>query len=1011
MDEDFDQSPEVDDDDALVLQLSSHTQSQDQSNASKSPSFPQSDYRHSSVSTLGRSLSNNGLPARRPSLPDGDQETLHPRPRDAGTIDPQQFRQQLYGAVYDSPPSSAIESRLSSVATDQQNESHAPYPPLKERALPPRDVTDDTIDDAYVAFILYCNPSVPLSSDSTALRNSFRSPPRSDGKSFSTYTLLELIKRLESKDIKTWTQLAIELGVEPPDKEKNQSTQKVQQYAVRLKRWMHAMHVDAFFEYCQGKPHPYYTQLPSSDDPHPENGRDGVPIEEDLAVRALLPEFRPKRGRRKTENTENENDQDESTPKRPRLDTSVGSADADFESAHSALFPSSAIPSSAHPDGMGQFMDHLRWPSNSAITPNTLSTAKYPTPHPMSATPTAGIQFKWRLNEPTLNTAPSTPHPLSAITPASAYPPDSAFEEPQSAVTPSGRGRPRRKHGPAVSSAWPGSINSLTGKFRGRPPNNRSVRDGPFSTFSVNLKGKDEPGVDSGGGRPPVAAGTPNIRQGFSSSPSHPFSGYAKNAEALPTPPPLTAQPGRPSRLQVQVPQHTGGKVQLVTPTLLVNGESNDASTKTHNQHLSPSSFFREPQEPASAHHPQQSQHMTIQNSHPAQLSATPTTASTATSPQIRAANERHLPPRTSDLENLISARLLTTKPTNGLSPIPLTEAKILAREILRSLRSGLGGPTPPPPPPSLSTGVTEESYLATAAAAAWLGFYDTAASTSSSSSSSSGIPASPATVTGTRGGVMRELSLSIQRRGNVQIPSGSGSLRPQTLSQKEIPKQSGNHKSPPLSNTANANGARNALESPRTHHRALVPPSTPTTTTAMTSTDGTAAAVETPPVLKDTNSTTTYHLTWTTQSYGLTGRISLHVSLPLCPAGPSPSNASQSQPLHLPPRPSSTEPSPSLSLSPTLSRSPHPHPNPSAKATSSISNGHARSLSSPAAPAGPADVERDGKAKEMQTQTGTETETGTEDWRRKYEDVCAVLREKEDEIWRLRRGVLDAVM
>lgn len=103
------------------------------------------------------------------------------------------------------------------------------------RALPSREITDENIDEAYILFIFYCNPNVPPSADSTELRKTFRCPPRSDGKSFSIFTLWELIKRLDSKDLKTWIQLAIELGVEPPDMEKKQSTQKVQQYAVRLK--------------------------------------------------------------------------------------------------------------------------------------------------------------------------------------------------------------------------------------------------------------------------------------------------------------------------------------------------------------------------------------------------------------------------------------------------------------------------------------------------------------------------------------------------------------------------------------------------------------------------------------------------------------------------------------------------------------------------------------------------------------------------------------------------------
>lgn len=103
------------------------------------------------------------------------------------------------------------------------------------RSLPSRDVTDETIDDAYVAFILYCNPTVPLSVDSTELRRGFRAPPKSDGKSFETFKLFELIRKLERKEIKSWSQLALSLGVEPPNAEKKQSAQKVQQYAVRLK--------------------------------------------------------------------------------------------------------------------------------------------------------------------------------------------------------------------------------------------------------------------------------------------------------------------------------------------------------------------------------------------------------------------------------------------------------------------------------------------------------------------------------------------------------------------------------------------------------------------------------------------------------------------------------------------------------------------------------------------------------------------------------------------------------
>jgi hypothetical protein len=82
---------------------------------------------------------------------------------------------------------------------------------------------------------MYCNPSIPLETDSTELRKIFRSPPKSDNKSFNTFTLFELIRKFEAKEIKTWAQLVEDLGVEKPSIEKKQSAQKVQQYAVRLK--------------------------------------------------------------------------------------------------------------------------------------------------------------------------------------------------------------------------------------------------------------------------------------------------------------------------------------------------------------------------------------------------------------------------------------------------------------------------------------------------------------------------------------------------------------------------------------------------------------------------------------------------------------------------------------------------------------------------------------------------------------------------------------------------------
>jgi hypothetical protein len=64
-----------------------------------------------------------------------------------------------------------------------QSQTPANFEPT-DRSLPSKDVTADTITDAYVAFILYCNPNFPLDVDTSTLRTNFQSPPKSDNKDF-----------------------------------------------------------------------------------------------------------------------------------------------------------------------------------------------------------------------------------------------------------------------------------------------------------------------------------------------------------------------------------------------------------------------------------------------------------------------------------------------------------------------------------------------------------------------------------------------------------------------------------------------------------------------------------------------------------------------------------------------------------------------------------------------------------------------------------------------------------
>lgn len=156
------------------------------------------------------------------------------QPSDAGHLS-HGFYGDMARSSQTPPTSSHPSPRFAAISpTSQPKQVAASYTP-DDRSPPPRDVSDDSIDNTYANFILYCNPNFPTSIDTTELVKLFRTPPKSDGNSFSTWALFELIKKFDAKEIKTWTQLALDLGVKSPDTDKGQSTQKVQQYSVRLK--------------------------------------------------------------------------------------------------------------------------------------------------------------------------------------------------------------------------------------------------------------------------------------------------------------------------------------------------------------------------------------------------------------------------------------------------------------------------------------------------------------------------------------------------------------------------------------------------------------------------------------------------------------------------------------------------------------------------------------------------------------------------------------------------------
>ncbi|KAI0202504.1 ARS binding protein 2-domain-containing protein [Astrocystis sublimbata] len=424
------------------------------------------------------------------------------------------------------------------------NGNTTPKSPGVRPMLPNRSVTSGTIEDAYVSFILHCNPAVPLDVDTAALREAFRTPPKSEGKSFSTFTLFELIAKLHQKEIKTWAELALRLGVEPPDHEKGQSSQKIQQYAVRLKRWMHSMHVNAFFDYLLDNPHPYWTQIPTDNNPVCEDGRDGVAAEDDMALRALLPQIRPRRGRKRPD----EDGITKSPAQRPRYD--------------SPAFNNDGTPS--HPEPLNSWTPHQ----------DSRQSFGYPPADPRSSIlPGHDSAYQWPHELPR---EMMTNYPHSAITPntRSAFWPESG--EPQSAVSPKSKPLGRRHGAKAVSSAWRSIGVSTSGKARGRPPMNRNAET-PLSAY---------PSDRSVSGPPPQSAVFDNAQHSNQHSntstpaPAPPHMPPPDHESATRTPEPGSAQSSRqsrPARLSLQVPERSSGPVRLATPpppALMVNGRN-----------------------------------------------------------------------------------------------------------------------------------------------------------------------------------------------------------------------------------------------------------------------------------------------------------------------------------------------------------------------------------------------------------------------------------------------------
>lgn len=314
------------------------------------------------------------------------------------------------------------------------------------------------------------------------------------------------------------------------------------------------MHIDAFFDYLLGNPHPYWTDVPTDPNPVLEEGRDGVAAEDDMALRSLMPQIRPRRGRKRPENE----DSSRSPSQRPRTE----SGGEDLGGAGSG--------------GGGGIQPLDLWPAHPGAASGP---AVFPSP---SQDQFARLNLNMGAPGAAWGGENFTQTPLiaqsySAMTPSPGngfWPGQPADTKPAAAPS-----KPKNKrHGAkVVSSAWRSGGPGGPGKTRGRPPLNRqntsSTSDAsPFHAFPA----QSSPTYDHVS--PHM---TPNITAAvLAASPNHPAASLAPepqshlimnqqhaafDASMQDQSHPRTLRSAR-SRLSLQVPERPGAEVRLASP-------------------------------------------------------------------------------------------------------------------------------------------------------------------------------------------------------------------------------------------------------------------------------------------------------------------------------------------------------------------------------------------------------------------------------------------------------------
>ena len=232
------------------------------------------------------------------------------------------------------------------------------------------------------------------------------------------------------------------------------------------------MHVDAFFSYCFGHNHEYYTRIPLPDD---QGGtvRDGIAAEDDLVLKALYPESRARRGRKPIPEHTAENDQ---PGKRARLD-STGKCSPRTNVGQSKGQSGSPLPASQIPPQNGrESASHQQ-----TDPPNHFVTFRFdqPSPHPQypqsAVTPSYRDSEHYALHEP-----------RSAVAPTSQRHADNGSQRPPTSLSSWTSSNPTQTtiHGDSNSGTSAGMATSASGH---PPAEDRADHAAPKPTLSLQV--------------------------------------------------------------------------------------------------------------------------------------------------------------------------------------------------------------------------------------------------------------------------------------------------------------------------------------------------------------------------------------------------------------------------------------------------------------------------------------------------------------------------------------------